>query len=316
MHYPLVTVFGGSGFLGQAVIARLARAGYTVRVATRNPAACYELRTLGTPGQVVPQFYHPGRPETIAAAINGAVAVVNCAGILYERRRSTFHAAHVELPRQIATACKRYNVARFVHLSSLSAETGRSKYARSKLQGEQTVQDIFPGVTILRPSVIFGAGDRFFNLFAWLASLVPFLPLIGGGHSKFQPVYVGDVAAAVERAVVGGPEYTGQIYELGGPETLSLRQIYDRIEYHTGINATYLPLPWWMARCDAWFLQFLPKPILTPDQVKSLETDTVVAPQAKTFQDLGLMATSLDTVLPTYLARFRRGGKFAEMKRA
>ena len=184
----IITVFGGSGFLGRAIIRDLAAAGYTVRIATRNPQSCYEMRTFGTPGQVVAQYYDPARPDTIGAAISGSYGVVNCVGILYERKRSTFHNAHIELPRAIATGCKRYNVARFVHISALGAQTGKSKYARTKMQGEKIVRDIYPNVCILRPSILFGAGDNFFNMFARLATILPVLPLIGGGKTKFQPV--------------------------------------------------------------------------------------------------------------------------------
>lgn len=316
MSHQIVTVFGGSGFLGRAIVARLARAGFTVRVATRCPQACYALKTLGTPGQIVPQLYHPGRPETSAAAINGAYAVVNTVGILYERRRSTFHAAHVELARQIATACKRYNVARFVHLSALGIDQAQSKYAKTKLQGEQVVQDIFPQVAILRPSILFGPDDHFFNRFARMASILPALPLIGGGNTRFQPVFAGDVADAVQALVIGGDALQGQIYELGGPEVLTFRQIYERLFANTGVTRTLVTLPWWVARVQATFLQMLPHPVLTRDQVKSLETDNVVTPGSAGFRELDIVPKALDTILPTYLNAYRPGGKFAEMKRA
>lgn len=315
--YDIITIFGGSGFVGRAIAARAARAGYTVRLATRNPKACYALKTLGTPGQIVPQYYHPGRPDTIAACVAGSAAVVNCVGILFARGRSTFHAAHVELPRQLATACKRYQVPRLVQISALGVDQSRSSYAKTKGQGEHTVHDIFPAATILRPSVIFGPDDNFFNMFARMSQVMPFLPLIGGGKTRFQPVYVGDVAEAAFRIADGAvPDAAGKTYELGGPETVDFRGVYERLFAHTGQPRPLVPVPFALARIQAWFLSWLPKPLLTPDQVRSLETDSVVAAGAPGFRELGMMPTAMDTILPGYLSRFRPGGKFAEVRRA
>jgi NADH dehydrogenase len=246
--------------------------------------------------------------------VNGSFAVINCVGILYESRKSKFYAAHTELPRQLATACKRYGVERFVHLSALGVDQAKSDYAKTKRMGEEHIREILPSATILRPSVIFGPEDNFFNMFAKLAQVLPALPLIGGGQTKFQPVFVGDVADAVLRAVMGSAEIRGKVYELGGPEILTLRQIYQRIFDETGMRCMLLPLPFFIARLQAWFLQKLPTPLLTIDQVRSLETDSIVAPQAKILIDLGVTPTTLEVVLPTYLSRFRAGGKFAELK--
>lgn len=311
----IATVFGGSGFLGSVIVRHLADAGYIVRIATRTPAACYALRVHGTPGQIVPQFYDPARPDTIGAMINGSSVVVNCVGQLSERKRRKFHAAHTELPRQIAASCKRYHVARLVHISALGVDHSRAKYAHSKLAGEQAVLNAFPQATILRPSVIFGAGDGFFNLFARLAQFLPALPLIGGGRTKFQPVYVEDVAAAAMQAI-NTPAMAGQIYELGGPEVLTFRQIYDRLFETIGYRRALVPLPFWMARIQARVLQMLPTPPLTVDQVRLLQTDNVVAAGARTFADMGLAPTPMAAILPGYLAAYRIGGSFAEAARA
>jgi uncharacterized protein YbjT (DUF2867 family) len=319
LNNRIVTVFGGSGFIGRRIIKMLAVDGYTIRVASRTPDSCYELRTMGAPGQVVPSFFDPARPETIGAAITGSCAVINCMGILFERGKATFHAAHAELPRQLATSAKRHNVDHFVHISALGVDQSKSRYAKSKLAGEQAVFDNFPSATILRPSVVFGPGDNFFNMFATLAKYLPFLPLIGGGKTRFQPVYVDDIAAAVaevlRRAPVGGvQDPRGRIYELGGPEILTFCQIYERLFVFTGQRRTLITLPWGLARIQAGFMQMLPKPMLTIDQVKSLQTDNVVSPTAQTFKNLGISSTALDVILPTYLDRFRPGGRFAELK--
>ena len=321
LNNQIVTIFGGSGFVGRHIVRRLATEGYTLRIASRTPASCYELRTAGAVGQIVPQFYDPGRPDTIAAAIIGSVAVINCVGMLYEHGRSKFHAAHAELPRQIATTCKRLGVRQLVHISSLGVDVARSNYARTKLLGEKAVRDNFPGVTILRPSVMFGADDRFFNRFARLAQIMPALPLVGGGRTRLQPVYVDDVAEAVLNVLRRPPtgdadDPRGKIYELGGPEVLDFRAIYDRMFAATGQRCMLAPLPWGLAKFKAMFLQLLPDPLLTVDQVRSLQTDNVVQPGALGLDDLGVTPTPLDAVLPSYLARFRPGGTFAEKKRA
>lgn len=316
MSASMITIFGGSGFVGRAIARRLAARGYFVRVATRMPDSCYDMRHFGTPGQVVPQFYDPSRPETIAAAVAGSYAVVNCVGMLFERKRATFHAAHTELPRQIASAARRQGVQRLVHVSALAVDQSASKYARTKLQGEQVVRDSYAGATILRPSVIFGPGDGFFNLFATLAQFLPALPLIGGGKTRFQPIYVDDVAAAAVAAIDGPSEGMGQIYELGGPDILNFREIYEQLFAVTGQRRWLVPLPWVLTKCEAWFLERLPGRLLTVDQVVSLQTDNVVTPGALTIGDLGITPHSLGMILPTYLDRFRPGGKFAELKRA
>lgn len=318
LNNRIVTIFGGSGFVGRAIIREVAKLGYTIRVATRNPAACYELRTYGGVGQVVPQFYDPAKPDSIAATINGSYAVINCVGILYERGKSKFHGAQGELPRQISGACRKYGVERFVHISALGVDIARSKYAQTKMAGERAVHDVFPNATILRPSVIFGPEDHFFNLFAWLSQFTPGMPLIGGGKTKFQPVYVGDVARAVavilQRPLVGGDDPRGKTYELGGPEVLTFREVYERLFAVTGQRRVLVTVPWGVARLQAWFLQFLPQPLLTPDQVISLKTDSVVSSRALTFGDLGVVSTTLDVVLPTYLSRYRPDGPPVEKK--
>jgi NADH dehydrogenase len=315
------TVFGGTGFIGRYVVERLAKAGATVRVVTRRQQSAYFLRTCGIVGQIVPTPCAYGSADEIDRAVNGSDVVVNCVGILQEKRHSKFDHIHTTVPKWIAESCAMRGVSRFVHISALGAGVAQSHYAKSKLAGERAVQAAYPGATILRPSVVFGPEDRFFNMFAGLARFLPALPLIGGGKTRFQPVYVVNVADAIMEALTrtntGKPGPKGKIYELGGPEILTLKEIYQRLFEQTGRRRKLISVPWGLASLDARILAaVLPDPPLTPDQVTSLKTDTIVSPDALTLADLGIDPTPLDTVLPTYLDRFRPGGRFAEKKRA
>lgn len=201
MTGKIVTIFGGTGFIGRHTVRRLAKAGYTVKVATRAPESAYFLRPCGTVGQIVPFAVDYSDDKSVAAAIAGADSVINCVGILYEKRKQSFEKIHVGLARTIANACRDGDVKHLVHISALGIDKNNSKYAAGKRAGEEAVRNAFPAATILRPSVVFGPEDQFFNKFAALSAVIPALPLIGGGKTKFQPVYVGDVAAAVMAAL-------------------------------------------------------------------------------------------------------------------
>ncbi len=317
----IATVFGATGFVGRHVVRALARAGYTVRVATRDPQKTYFLKTAGNIAQIVPFPIDPSKPDTIRVAIDGADVVVNLCGILNEGgANSKFTRVHSDLARNIAQFCSASAVDRLVHVSALGVDRATSRYAKSKLAGEASVIAAFPQATILRPSVIFGPEDRFFNLFASLAKRLPFLPLIGGGHTKFQPVYVGDVADAVMAALtlppVGSRSPLGRVYEIGGPEVLSFRQIYERLFHHTGLRKPLVDVPFAIAKVQGAVLGILPGKMLTADQVESLKTDTIVHQGMPNLSDLGLSPTALDAVLPSYLWRFRPGGRFADKKAA
>lgn len=302
-------IFGGTGFVGKQIVGQLADQGITVKVATRIPESAYFLKPLGNVGQIVPvMFLHD--EKAVSQLIKGADYVINCVGILYERGRSKFHRAHVELPEMIAKACKKHNVSRFVHISALGIEESHSKYAASKLEGEHAIWRHFKKATILRPSVIFGEDDNFFNMFAHLARFLPVLPLIGGGQTKFQPVFVGDVADAVMKAIKDA-KTQGKIYELGGPETLTFKELYQKMFSYTGRPRALVPVPFFFAKFQAVFMSLLPTPLLTPDQVESLKTHTIVSESAHGFEDLGLKPTALDLVLPSYLESYRAGGRFA-----
>lgn len=316
----IATVFGGTGFVGRYVVENLAKAGATVRVVTRHQQSAYFLRTAGAVGQIVPVSISYRKAEEIDQVIAGSTFVVNCIGSLNETRKNQFSRIHTEVPGWIAQSCARHNVGRFVHLSALSADRSSSRYSVTKHLGEKSVFAAYQTATILRPGAIFGPEDNFFNMFARMATVAPALPLIGGGRTKFQLIYVGDVAAAVMAALtlpaLGSQNPQGKVYELGGPEILSFKEIQQRILTQTRRKKPLVNLPWGIARVQAALCSVLPKPPLTNDQITGLKTDNVVHAGAYTLSDLGIQPVALDAILPSYLDRYRPGGRFAEKKRA
>ena len=302
----LVTVFGGSGFLGRYVVRRLAASGARVRVAVRNPEAAAFLTPLGDVGQIVPVQANIRDDATVARAIQGADAVINLVGILFERGRQTFRAVHVEGAERIAVAARDANIPTLLQISALAADPkAASHYAQTKAAGEAAVHAAFPTAVLLRPGVVFGAEDLFFNRFAALACLTPFLPLIGGGKTRLQPVAARDVADAIVCALDG---HDGETIELGGPEIYTFRALMEAMLQTIERRRVLLPVPFAVARLAAFFLEFLPVPLLTRDQVRLLENDNVVRRSAKSFADLGIVPTPLEVALPNQLARFRPGG--------
>lgn len=313
----IICIFGGTGFLGHHITQELARAGYRIKIATRVPESAYELKTYGSVGQIVPVLCDYRDEKSIQAAVKNCDGVINLVGILFEKGKKNFKRTHVDLAEKIALAVKHEKVAKFIHLSALGVDISKSKYAVSKLAGEIAVQKAYPNATILRPSVVFGADDNFFNMFAKLASFLPCLPLIGGGKTKFQPVYAGDIADAVTKIMrEDSNKYHGKTYELGGPEIVTFKQIYEILLEQTNRHCRLVNLPFGMAKIQGAFLSLLPKPPLTRDQVKSLETDNIVQDGALGFQDLNINPTAMEIILPTYLACYRRGGRFANKKSA
>jgi uncharacterized protein YbjT (DUF2867 family) len=312
MRLGRATVLGGSGFIGRYIVQRLAAKGAVVAVVSRHASDAGFLRPLGDVGQIALIDASLADEARLAASLAGADAVVSSVGILYERGRQTFRAAHVEGPARLARLARAAGVRRFVHISALGADIqSSSAYARSKAEGEAAVRSEFPGATILRPSVVFGPEDSFFNRFAALAIYLPALPLIGGGMTRFQPVYVGDVADAVMAALTR-PEAAGRIYQLGGPRIYAFRELMELMLREMRRRRALVSIPFGLASFQAFFLERLPgPPLLTRDQVRLLEHDSIVQHGAPGLADLGISPTAVELVLPTYLEAYRRGGRYA-----
>ena len=310
----LVTVFGGSGFLGRNVVRALAKRGYRIRVAVRRPELTGHLQPLGRVGQIHAVQANLRYPASVEAAMRDSDIAVNLVGILIEGGAQSFAAVQAKGAGTIAEAARAAG-ARMVHVSAIGAdENSPSAYARSKAAGEQAVLAAVPSATIMRPSVVFGPEDQFTNRFAGLARMSPFLPLIGGGATRLQPAYVGDVATAVANAV-DGKSRPGATYELGGPEVLTMREIMQIILAITERNRMLISLPFGLAKLQALFLQYAPGALkLTPDQVEMLQTDNVVSDAAKaaglTLEGLGIAPDSMEAIAPQYLWRFRAAGQF------
>jgi NADH dehydrogenase len=315
MNNQIVTVFGGSGFVGRNTVRALAKAGYRIRVAVRFPLDANYLPPMGHVGQIQLVKCNATDPDQVAEALRGASAAINLTGILAPRGSQSFNAVHVEAAETIAKAAAAAGIATLVHMSAIGADPdAKSKYASSKGEGEARVRAAFPDAAILRPSIVFGAEDRFFNKFASLARFIPALPLIGGGHTKFQPVFVGDVAAAVARCVED-TSTRGRTYELGGPNVLTFKELMQIVLRETGRKRLLVPVPFVLASIKAFFLQipaiFLPvEPILTTDQVTMLRSDNVVGSGALTLTDLDIVPDAVEAVVPSYLWRFRSKGQF------
>ncbi len=309
MSARLVTVFGGSGFLGRHIVRALAKRGWRVRVAVRRPDLAGHLQPLGGVGQIHAIQANLRYRDSIARAVQGADAVVNLVGILAESGRQKFATVQAQGARFVAEEAARAGITTFVQMSAIGADArSESGYARSKAQGEAAVLAAIPSAIILRPSIVFGPEDQFFNRFANLARFTPVLPLIGGGATKFQPVYVGDVAEAVLKALEGAAK-PGATYELGGPEVSSFRALLEYILAVTNRKRMLVNLPFPIARMQASVLECLPGKLLTVDQVTMLETDNVVSVAAKaerrTLEGLGVKPTSYEAIVPTYLYSFR-----------
>jgi uncharacterized protein YbjT (DUF2867 family) len=309
----LVTVFGGSGFLGRHVVRALAKLGYRIRVAVRRPELAGFLQPLGRVGQIHAVQANLRYPASVEAAARSADVVVNLVGILFERGPQRFDAVQAVGAEAVARAAAAVG-ARMVHVSAIAAdEQSPSHYARSKALGEKLVLAAAPSAVILRPSVVFGPEDDFFNKFAAIARLSPALPLVGGGHTLFQPVFAGDVASAVVAAIEDRAK-EGQVYELGGPEVRSFKELMQFMLATIDRRRLLVPIPFALAKFQASFLQLMPKPLLTPDQVELLRRDAIVSEGAKregrTLEALGIDPVAMATIVPLYLWRFRKAGQF------
>lgn len=316
----LVTVFGGSGFVGRHIVRALAKRGWRVRVAVRRPDLAGHTQPMGVVGQVVPVQANVRYPESIARALAGADAVINLVAILAESGKQTYDSVHVAGAEAIAAACAQAGIGTLVHMSAIGADADSdSLQARSRAAGEAAVRRLFPAAIILRPSIIFGPEDSFFNRFASMARFSPVLPVIGDGETKFQPVFVGDVAQAAVKAVEGQLA-AGRTYELGGPEQKSFRSMMQYVLDVTGRNRLIVPLPVPLARMQATVLELLPGKLLTNDQISSLQSDNIVSQSAvnegRTLEGMGIRPTAMEAVVPGYLWRFRRMGEFQNSKPA
>ena len=314
----LITIIGGTGFLGRHVVRALARRGYRIRVACRRPDLAGHLQPLGTVGQIMPMQANVRYPASLAAACEGAQAVINLAGVLYSAGAQSFDAVHVFGAEASARAAKASGARMFFQLSAIGASPdSTSSYARSKAQGEMRARAAFPGTIVIRPSVVFGPEDDFFNRFAAMTRFLPALPLIGGGKTLFQPVFAGDTGEAIARLLDRGiPD--GRTYELGGPDILSFKQIMAFILDTVERKRLLIPVPWSVAKVQGMLLGLLPKPLLTSDQVESLKSDNVVSDEAKrerrTLEGLGITASGIEAIVPAYLYRYRKAGQFTAPK--
>jgi uncharacterized protein YbjT (DUF2867 family) len=317
----LITIFGGSGFLGRHVVRALAKQGYRIRVAVRRPDLAGHLQPLGRVGQVHAVQANVRHRPSVAAAVRGSDVVINLVAILFESGRQRFEAVQSFGAEAVALAAAAHN-ARMIHISAIGAdENSSAAYARTKAKGEQLVLAATPEATIFRPSILFGPNDDFFNRFAGLARMAPALPLVGGGHTRFQPVFAGDVAEAIAKAVAGEAK-AGAIYELGGPEVFTFKELMEFVLATIERHRLLVPLPFGLAKLQATVfeliaklpLRVLSKPLLTRDQVELLRYDNVVSDTARqegrTLEGLGIVPRSVEAIVPTYLWRFRKTGQF------
>jgi len=311
MTLRVITVFGGSGFVGRHLVQSLARRGYIVRIATRDLESALVTKTAGAVGQIVPMHCTPWDAASVAGVIAGADAVINLIGILYEKGKNTFERTHVKIPEMIARACHQAGINNLIHLSALGADiNSESHYAQSKAKGESAVRAALSDTVILRPSIIFGPEDNFFNRFARMAIISPLLPLIGGGMTRFQPVYVVDVAQTI-MTILENPVTRGQTYELGGPAVYTFCALLEFTLQQIGKKRLLLNVPFNIAEILGSMMQIMPSPMLTADQVKLLKHDNVVAPRMLNLNSLGITPIAVEAIVPAYLSAYHSGGRFA-----
>jgi len=314
MKLDRVAVLGGPGFVGRYVVKRLAERGIVVAAASRHATAAKYLKLKGEVGQVGLLNIGIDDERLLPAFLAGSDAVINCVGILRESGQQRFDIVHHAGPARLARLAREAGAQRFVHLSAIGADPrSTSAYGRSKAAGEQAVRDAFPTATILRPSVVFGPEDQFFNRFAAIAALSPVVPLIGGGETRFQPVYVSDVADAVMK-VLDDPATAGRTYELGGPKVYTMRALMEWLVAEIGRKRKFVDLPFGLAALQARLMAILPSPPLTVDQVEMLKRDNVVGSGALGLPALGITPTAIEAIVPDYLDRFRKGGWYARVR--
>ena len=309
-NQKIIAIFGAGGFLGKHLIRELTKLDYRIKVATRNPYLKGYLKSQGNAGQIELFKTNIFSSENVKQVLKNCDFAINLVGILYETRKQKFNQIHSEFPYLLSNLCNEFGVKNLIHVSALGAKEGHiSKYMQSKFQGEKNIQKVFKSSVILRPSVIFGPEDKFFNTFASLAQFSPVLPLIGGGKTKFQPIYVGDVAKAIVKTLDLN-NVRPKIYELGGPENYSFKELIEILLIEIKKKRFLMTVPFGLAKFESYFLQMMPNPLLTPDQVEMLKYNNVVSKEYPTLKDLGITGTTIQKILPKYIYRFRTGGQF------
>ena len=309
-NQKIIAIFGAGGFLGKHLMCELTKLDYRVKVATRNPYLKGYLKPLGSPGQIELFKTNIFDQESVKQVLKNCDLAINLVGILYETRKQKFNQIHSQFPHLLSNLCNELGTKNLIHVSALGVrERHTSQYMQSKLQGEKNIQDNFKPSVILRPSVVFGPSDKFFEKFASIAQFSPFLPLIGGGKTKFAPIYVGDVAKAIVKSLELNNSQT-KIYELGGPEDYSFKELMEILLAEIKKKRFLISIPWSFAKFQSYFLQMLPNPLLTPDQVELLKYSNVVSGDYPTLKDLGVSGTPIHSILPKYIYRFRTGGQF------
>ena len=309
-NQKIIAIFGAGGFLGKHLMRQLTKLDYRVKVATRNPYLKGYLKPLGNPGQIELFKTNIFYPDEVKQILKNCDFVINLVGILYETRKQKFNQIHAQFPHLLSNLCNELGIKNLVHISALGVKKGHvSKYMQSKLQGEKNIQDTFRSSVILRPSVCFGPDDKFFNTFASIAQFSPILPLVGGGITKFAPIYVGDVAKAIIK-VLELNNLKPKIYELGGPENYSFRKLMEILLVEIKKKRFLIPIPFGVAKFQSYFLQMMNNPFLTPDQVEMLRYNNIVSGEHPTLKDLGISGKTIQSILPQYIYRFRAGGQF------
>ena len=309
-NQKIIAIFGAGGFLGKNLMRELTKLDYRVKVATRNPYLKGYLKPLGSPGQIELFKTNIFDQESVKQVLKNCDLAINLVGILYETRKQKFNQIHSQFPNLLSNLCNELGTKNLIHVSALGVrERHTSQYMQSKLQGEKNIQDNFKPSVILRPSVVFGPSDKFFEKFASIAQFSPFLPLIGGGKTKFAPIYVGDVAKAIVKSLELNNSQT-KIYELGGPEDYFFKELMEILLAEIKKKRFLISIPWSFAKFQSYFLQMLPNPLLTPDQVELLKYSNVVSGDYPTLKDLGVGGTPIHSILPKYIYRFRTGGQF------
>jgi len=310
-NQSIVVLFGGSGQIGRSLLRRLTEKGYRIIIVTRSPYKNLHLKVLGNPGQIdLEKNLNLLDEEKIKNILKSADIVINLCGILYETKNQTFENIHSKFPEMLSSLCKTFEISKLIHISALGIdEKNRSKYMQSKLQGEKNILK-FEKSIILRPSLIFGKNDSFFNKFASMAEFLPALPLIGSGLTKFSPIWVEDVSSAIMK-VIEKKDFKNNIYELGGPEVFSFKELIEILLKQIKKKRLLIPIPWSIAKYQAKFLELFTKSLLTQDQVLLLQdNDSVVSGNYPGLKDLDINSTSVESVLPDYIYRFRKGGHY------